>query len=63
LSIPDNEIIKEKLNLSCYDSSCASHLGETKINDLVARKVWWPSLRKDVNEHCQVLCFMPRGRG
>jgi hypothetical protein len=53
LAVPDNRIIKEKFLLSCYDTSCTSHLGETKKYDLVALKIWWPNLRKDVDGHCQ----------
>jgi hypothetical protein len=53
LAIPDNETIKDESPLSCHDSLCAGHLGKSKTYDLVARKFWWPGLRKDVNRHCQ----------
>ncbi len=53
LAIPDNEIIKDKILISCHNSLCAGHLGKTKTFDLVHRQFWWPGLRKDVNRHCQ----------
>ena len=41
--------IEEKFLLSSYDTSSTSQLGDTKKYDLVARKIWWPNLSKDVN--------------
>ncbi len=36
-----------------HDSPMAGHLGVRKTRDRILRHFWWPSVRKDVAQHCR----------
>ena len=45
------EIIRSKVISRHYDDSLAGHFGIDKTRELVSRKYYWPSLRRDVESY------------
>ena len=49
--VPDDDEFRRQILHSRYDSSGAGHLGREKTLDLVARTLYWPTLRRYVNRY------------
>ena len=47
------EIIRSKVISRHHDDPLAEHFGIDKTRELVGRKYYWPSLRKDVESYVQ----------
>ena len=45
------EIIRTELISRHHDNSLAGHFGIEKTRELIARKYYWPTLRRDVNDY------------
>jgi hypothetical protein len=53
LFIPEDDTLKEDIMRELHDAPTGGHFGFDKTLESVARRFWWPTLRRDVQLYCQ----------
>ena len=51
--VPKDDALRADILWSCHNTPSASHPGIWKMQELVERNYWWPSLRSDVKKYVQ----------
>ena len=51
LYVPGDSALKQELISKCHDDPLAGHFGADKTGELLMRKYYWPSLKKEVREY------------
>jgi hypothetical protein len=60
--VPNSTELKLSIMRECHDSPASGHVGQSRTQNLVERRFWWPGLYTDVLEYVQTCDLCQRNK-